>query len=200
MGTHIRRVGLYAGIAKALIRYEIDQQADNNHRLKRLLIEASVKPSLLCPTNGYQHPRWVYKGQRWPRSTGSSESDTSNTLCVPMGIRIGRVSLYAGMPNLDGLHPQADYNHWLERLLIEASVIPSLLCPTDGYQHPRWVYKGQRWLRLTDISNPDVNHALCVPMGTHIERVSLYAGMSKLWHATKLVSKPTTIINWNAYW
>jgi hypothetical protein len=33
---------------------------------------------------------------------------------------------------------QADYNYWLERLLIEAFVILSLLYPTDGYQHPRW--------------------------------------------------------------
>jgi hypothetical protein len=53
-----------------------------------------------------------------------------------MGIRIGRVGLYAGMPNLDMLYPQADHRQ-LERLLIEASVTLSLLCLTDGYQHSR---------------------------------------------------------------
>jgi hypothetical protein len=57
MGTHIGRVSLYAGNAKALIRYEIGQQADYNYRLERLLIEASVIPPLLCPTDEYQHPR-----------------------------------------------------------------------------------------------------------------------------------------------
>ena len=31
IGTHIGRVGLYAGNAKALTRYEIGQQADYNH-------------------------------------------------------------------------------------------------------------------------------------------------------------------------
>jgi hypothetical protein len=46
----------YQHISKALTRYEIGQQADN-HRLERLLIEASVTPSLLCPIDGYQHPR-----------------------------------------------------------------------------------------------------------------------------------------------
>jgi hypothetical protein len=55
MGTHIGRVGLYAGNAKALTCYEIGQQAEP--QLERLLIEASVIPSLLCPTDGYQHPR-----------------------------------------------------------------------------------------------------------------------------------------------
>jgi hypothetical protein len=33
--------------------------------------------------------------------------------------------------------------------------------------------------QLTDISNPNVNHVLYVPMGTHIERVGLYAGNAK---------------------
>jgi hypothetical protein len=46
-------VGLYAGIAKVLTRYEIGQQADYNYWLERLLIEASVTPSLLCPIDGY---------------------------------------------------------------------------------------------------------------------------------------------------
>jgi hypothetical protein len=53
MGTHIGRVGLYAGIVKALTRYEIGQQADCNYQLERLLIEASIIPSLLCPTDRY---------------------------------------------------------------------------------------------------------------------------------------------------
>jgi len=57
MGTHIGRVGLYAGIIKALTCYEIGQQADYNYRLERLLIEASVIPPLLYPIDGYQHPR-----------------------------------------------------------------------------------------------------------------------------------------------
>jgi hypothetical protein len=55
---------------------------------------------------------------------------------MPMGMHIGMVSLYAGMPSLDTLYPQADRQ--LERLLIEASVVLSLLCPIDGYQHSRW--------------------------------------------------------------
>jgi hypothetical protein len=55
MSIHIGRVGLYAGNAKALTCYEIGQQAEP--QLERLLIEASVIPSLLCPTDGYQHPR-----------------------------------------------------------------------------------------------------------------------------------------------
>ena len=120
ISIHIKKVGLYAGNIKALTRYEIGQQADCNHRLERLLIEASVIPSLLCPTDGYQHPRWVYKGQRWLRSTDISEPDVNHTLCVPMGIRIGRVSLYAGTPNLDMLR------NWL------ASRLQSLIgTPTD---------------------------------------------------------------------
>jgi hypothetical protein len=41
--------------AKALTCYEIGQQAEP--QLERLLIEASVIPSLLCPIDGYQHPR-----------------------------------------------------------------------------------------------------------------------------------------------
>jgi hypothetical protein len=45
--------------------------------------------------------RPVYGRQR-AQSPGT-ESDISNTLYVPMGIRIGRVGLYAGMPNLDTL-------------------------------------------------------------------------------------------------
>ena len=57
IGMHIGMVGLYAGIAKALTCYEIGQQADYNHRLERLLIKASVTPPLLCPIDGYQHPR-----------------------------------------------------------------------------------------------------------------------------------------------
>src|SRR5258708_1874930 len=42
----------------------------------------------------------------------------ARTLCVPMGMHIRMVSLYASMPGLDMLHyPQADH-HQLERLLI----------------------------------------------------------------------------------
>jgi hypothetical protein len=44
--------------------------------------------------------RPVYGRQR---AQSSGISDISNTLCVPMGIRIGRVGLYAGMPNLNTL-------------------------------------------------------------------------------------------------
>ena len=57
------------------------------------------------------------------------------------------------------------------------------------------VYERQR-AQSTDIPNPDVNHALCVPMGIHIGRVGLYAGMLNLDMLT--VRKPTTA-NWNAY-
>ena len=81
----------------------------------------------------------VYGRQR-AQSSDTFKSDVSNTLCVPMNIRIGRVGLYAGNAKALTCYEigqQADYNHRLERLLIEAFVIPSLLCPTDGYQHPR---------------------------------------------------------------
>jgi hypothetical protein len=57
MGMHIGMIGLYAGIIKALTRYEIGQQADYNYWLERLLIEISVTSSLLCPIDGYQHSR-----------------------------------------------------------------------------------------------------------------------------------------------
>jgi hypothetical protein len=56
-------------------------------------------------------------------------------------------------------------------------------------------YERQR-AQSTDISDPDVNHALCVPMSIHIGRVSLYAGIPSLDMLT--VRKPTTA-NWNAY-
>jgi len=55
-------------------------------------------------------------------------------------------------------------------------------------------YERQR-TQLTDIPNPDVNHALCVPMGIHIGRVGLYAGMPNLDMLT--VRKLT--IKWDAY-
>jgi hypothetical protein len=42
----------------------------------------------------------------------------------------------------------------------------------------RPVYERQR-TQLIDVLNPDVNHTLCVLMGTHIGRVSLYAGTPK---------------------
>jgi hypothetical protein len=59
--------------AKALTRYEIGQQADYNHRLERLLIEASVIPSLLCPIDGYQHPRWSASERQRPQPIDVSE-------------------------------------------------------------------------------------------------------------------------------
>jgi hypothetical protein len=77
----------------------------------------------------------AYERQR-AQSTDIPNPDVNRALCVPVSIHIGRVGLYAGMPNLDMLHPQADHRQ-LERLLIEASVAPPLLCPIDGYQHPR---------------------------------------------------------------
>jgi hypothetical protein len=42
----------------------------------------------------------------------------------------------------------------------------------------RPVYERQR-AQSTDISELDVSYALCVPMGTHIGRVGLYAGNAK---------------------
>jgi hypothetical protein len=77
--------------------------------------------------------RPVYERQR-AQSFGIS--NISNILYVLIGIRIRRVGLYANTPNLDILYPQADHRQ-LERLLIEASVISSLLCPTNEYQYPR---------------------------------------------------------------
>jgi hypothetical protein len=53
-----------------------------------------------------------------------------------MGMHIGMISLYAGTPKpRHARYSQADRQ--LERLLIKASVILSLPCPIDGYQHPR---------------------------------------------------------------
>jgi hypothetical protein len=43
----------------------------------------------------------------------------------------------------------------------------------------RPVYKRQR-TQLTDVSNPDVNHTLYVPVEIHIGKVSLYAGIPSL--------------------
>jgi hypothetical protein len=57
------------------------------------------------------------------------------------------------------------------------------------------VYERQR-TQLTDVSEPDVNHTLCMPMGMHIGMVSLYAGIPSL--DTPTIRKPT--VNWNAYW
>ena len=76
--------------------------------------------------------RPVYERQR-AQSTDISNPDVNHTLCMPMGTHIGRVNLYAGIPNLDMLHSQADHRQ-LERLLIEASVTPLLRYPTGGYQ------------------------------------------------------------------
>jgi len=53
-----------------------------------------------------------------------------------MGMHIGMIGLYAGIIKAltrYGIGQQADYNYWLERLLIEISVTSSLLCPIDGY-------------------------------------------------------------------
>jgi hypothetical protein len=77
----------------------------------------------------------AYERQR-AQLTDISNPDVNHTLCVPMEIHIGRISLYAGIPSLDMLYPQAARQ--LKRLLIEASVILSLLCLIDRYQHPRW--------------------------------------------------------------
>jgi hypothetical protein len=54
----------------------------------------------------------VYKRQR-TQSTDISIHDVNHTLCVPMGMHIGMVSLYAGMPSLDTLtvsKPTANWN------------------------------------------------------------------------------------------
>ena len=60
-------------ISKALTCYEIGQQADYNHWLERLLIEASVTPLLLCPIHGYQHPRWSTSERQRPQPIDVSE-------------------------------------------------------------------------------------------------------------------------------
>src|SRR5271156_4067548 len=54
MAIHIGRVKPIRRHSKISTCYEIGQQADH-HQLERLLIEASVTSSLLCPINGYQH-------------------------------------------------------------------------------------------------------------------------------------------------
>src|SRR5258705_4438768 len=53
------------------------------------------------------------------------------------------------------------------------------------------VYERQR-AQSTDISNPDVNHALCVPMGIHIGRVSLCTQACQT-STCSIIRKPTTI-------
>jgi hypothetical protein len=59
----------------------------------------------------------------------------------------------------------------------------------------RPVYERQR-AQSTDISNPDVNHTLCMPMGIYTPGLgSLYAGIPSL--DTPTIRKPPAI--WNAY-
>jgi hypothetical protein len=75
--------------------------------------------------------------------------------------------------------PQADHRQ-LERLLIEALL--NLRCSVRSMNINILVgsaYKRQR-TRSTDISEPDINHTLCVPMEIHIRKVSLYAGIPSL--------------------
>jgi len=61
----------------------------------------------------------------------------------------------------------------------------------------RPVYERQR-AQSTDISNPDVNHTLCMPMGIYTpSHESLYAGMPSL---DMLIIRKPTIADWNAYW
>jgi hypothetical protein len=61
----------------------------------------------------------------------------------------------------------------------------------------RPVYERQR-AQSTDISNPDVNHTLCMPMSIYTPgHESLYAGMPSL---DMLIIRKPTIANWNAYW
>jgi hypothetical protein len=55
-------------------------------------------------------------------------------------------------------------------------------------------YERQR-IQSIDVSEPDVNHTLCMPMSIRIGRVSLYAGIPSLDMLT--VRKPPAI--WNAY-
>jgi hypothetical protein len=78
--------------------------------------------------------RPVYGRQR-AQSTGISELNISYALCVPMGIHIGRVSLYADPPNLDMLR-----NWSASRLqsLIERSANRSL-CRTSVALSHRWI-------------------------------------------------------------
>jgi hypothetical protein len=75
--------------------------------------------------------RPIYERQR-AQSTNISEPDINHTLCMPMGMHIGIVSLYAGMPKPRHAHCSQAARH-LERLLIETSITSSLLCPIDRY-------------------------------------------------------------------
>jgi hypothetical protein len=58
----------------------------------------------------------------------------------------------------------------------------------------RPVFERQR-AQSIDIPNPNINHALCVPMDIHIERIGLYAGMPNLDMLTirklTIMSQPT---------
>jgi hypothetical protein len=93
--------------AKVLICYEIGQQADYNHRLERLLIEASVTFSLLCPIDGYQqYSRWDC----------TNANDHNHTLCVPMGTHIGRVSLYRSATHDARSHMMHDFPKFNRRI------------------------------------------------------------------------------------
>jgi hypothetical protein len=74
----------------------------------------------------------VYGRQR-PRLTDISDPDVNHTLCMPMGIHIGMIIYTQACLASTCYEIGQQAEPQLERLLIEASVTPSLLCPIDGY-------------------------------------------------------------------
>jgi hypothetical protein len=78
--------------------------------------------------------RPVYGRQR-TQSIGISELNVSYALCVPMGIHIRKVSLYAGTPNLDTLR---NWSVSRLQLLIERSADRSL-CHTFVALSDLWI-------------------------------------------------------------
>jgi hypothetical protein len=107
MGIHIDMVSLYAGMPNLdMLHYS---QADR--QLERLLIGALSNLRYSIRSMDINIPvRPTYERQRI-QLTNVSELDVNQTLCVPMGMHIGIVSLYAGIPSLDTpTYPQADHH------------------------------------------------------------------------------------------
>ena len=144
--------------------------------------------------------RPVYERQR-TQLTNISNPDINHALCVPMGIHIGRVSLCTQAcqtstcsiirkPTTIGTPTDKQASVTNVRSMISIESLPFVR------QHilvgP--VYERQR-AQSTDISNPDVNHTLCMPMGIYTPGLgSLYAGIPSL--DTPTIRKPPAI--WNA--
>jgi hypothetical protein len=120
----------------------------------------------------------AYERQR-AQSTNIPNPDVNHALCAYGYTRKKGRPIRRHAKSRYAYCPQADHRQ-LERLLIEA--LSNLRCSVRSIDINilvRSAYERQR-TRLTDISEPDINHTLYVPMEIHIERVSLYAGIPSL--------------------